>query len=175
MKTKKKAHTSEDDKRYVVYTTKTGRTERGIAYRDVFFVKDKAFAVSSSGIVDILPKMAVFTEKAAAEKYLAGQGVKRWVVGETSRHNRVPSIFEAHVVTYMYRGRHSIENGKLSIVRCSDNHVIEDTYGFKSFDTKRQAQRFFDGLVKTYLNDARKSRDAYTKLVKNLKACRVGR
>lgn len=154
MKQKKK---SENDEKFVVYLTKTGRMEKGIYPCRVWVCKDKAFVLPKgrTNTADVVPSMNVFSDRKEAESYLAGTGVKRWVVGDITvgrpkRGKRerlgyeIPVMFEALVVRYQYGGPYRNE-GNLAVKKIEDGKLVEirDTYGFKTFETKVEAEKYF--------------------------------
>jgi hypothetical protein len=136
---------------FVVYTVPIGRQKVGIRRcTHVVFVEDKAIVyVNGESRADIVPKANVFADHDSAAKYLAGHGVRRWVVGEVKfreEHRReVPVMFEALVVHYDYNGRYRHEN-KIAVKRIDGGKEpvdIENTYGFRSYETKREAEKEF--------------------------------
>jgi hypothetical protein len=144
-----------DNRKFVVFPVDGGRIKKGIYCRNVVMGKDCAFVLSdvTSTKADVVPKASVFNTHEEAESYLAGKGVKRWVVGEFAvgdngrqkweRHD-VPMMFEALVVYYHYAGRfypesriavQKVENGKL--------FKVTRTHGLETFETKEGAEKRF--------------------------------
>lgn len=144
MATKKK---SDDGYRYVVYTQKVGRTEKGIVHALTRVVGDTAYVIRGrdENRADILPKENVFTTLDAAEKYLAGDGAVRWVVGTFKEGDyEVPKMFEAKVVFYPYTGRRYPES-RAAVVKTLTGEVMRmyRDYGTQYFEDKAKAEAYY--------------------------------
>ncbi len=144
MATKKK---NDDGYRYVVYTAKVGRTEKGIVHALTRVVGDTAYVIRGrdENRADILPKENVFTTLDAAEKYLAGDGAVRWVVGVVKDGDyEVPTMFEAKVVFYPYVGRRYPES-RAAIFSLATGETVKlyREYGARYFEDKAKAEEYY--------------------------------
>ncbi len=144
MATKKK---SDDGYRYVVYTQKVGRTEKGIVHALTRVVGDTAYVIRGrdENRADILPKENVFTTLDAAEKYLAGDGAVRWVVGTTKDGDfEVPTMFEGKVVFYPYIGRRYPER-RAAIFSLTTGKAVQlyRDYGTQYFEDQSKAEAYY--------------------------------
>lgn len=145
MKTKKKPVKTVDPRKYVAFLAKVGRTEKGIVHGYVTIDGDLAYVRKneSSASADIVPAAGVFNTEKEAQDYLAGEGVRRWVVGtlRQSRRHGCPVLFEAKVVHYYYKGSYKTYY-KQAVKRISDGEIVE-LLNFQSFSTKKAAESHF--------------------------------
>lgn len=93
-------------KKYVVYTNRIGRTDKGVLFRFADIVGKVAFVRRelNSTTADVLPTVCVFDEKEKAQAYLANGGQLKWVFyGEQRRNYTAGHVFQAHITESIER------------------------------------------------------------------------
>ncbi len=129
--------------KYVAYTSKMGRTEAGVYERYVDIVGDCAYIrpLMDGSKADILPAANVFEKQDDALAYMAGGGVKKWIVDTGRWRDGVVTLpFQGRVAycTVLRHGRYDFVN---SAVRDSDGKVFSGR-DVKTFDTHKDAEKF---------------------------------
>lgn len=140
-------------KKFVVYTCKKGKTERGIYQRYVAIARNRAFVWRDrdAQTADILPRENVFNTYEDAARYMAelkeGGGVERWVT--FLDRNDVPELFKARVIYHAVEeqwGRRGW-SWSMSIIRIDNNEVIgvhmRNRYGYEVHKTRKEAEKFY--------------------------------
>lgn len=139
----------ENEKKYVVYLRKLGRVERGILLASVTISGEEAFVHRNSNQADILSAANVFDTKEAAENYLAGTGVRRWMVSLLGdRNEKIPVMVEVLVEYYTYTGRYHPEYRQMAVKRLEDgkNLMIYNEYQTSFYKTKKEAETAYAAL-----------------------------
>jgi hypothetical protein len=173
MTVKKKKPVEETDKRkYIVFLSQVGRYNKGIVHGFASIDGKSAFVRrSESGThAEIVPAANIFDTEKEAQAYLAGEGVRRWVVGEDERGRYAcPKMFEAKVVYYHYMGTYSAHY-RVSVKRIRDGKVVDLTH-FAAFNTKKQAESHFAKVWREKHKDLTKElvdyKEHLAKLMKN--------
>lgn len=143
---------SKVEKKYVVYNERIGRAQPGVYVREVKIVGKTAFVLPKAEgqrTAHMVLADHVFNTQEEAAAYLAGKGVRRWVVGtfRTGPHRRspeVPMMFEAFVTFYTYNDHFRAEN-KIVIQKVLNGATLlnDHTYNIHTYETKEEAEKDF--------------------------------
>jgi hypothetical protein len=176
VKAKKAKPNHGDPTRFVVYTSQVGRTPAGIVRAYVSVVGRDAFVRKREDAVqaDVLPAANVFDTRESAEAYLAGDGVRRWVVGTVPKHGTdIPVMLEAKVVFYPYVGRYQTES-RAAVKRLSDGKAVEfySRRDLSFFETKKGAEAAYAKLWRGRHEHAVKGLEEHEARVAAYEKCR---
>jgi hypothetical protein len=130
--------------KWVVYTSRLNRTDIGVYERFTEIVGDHAYVRrdSQGSNADILPTGNVFETKDEAIGYLAGKGVKRWVVS-TGDWSSTPCVLPfLGLVTFGLTQRHGRFDRIVTAVRLSDGKAFSGDRDLATFDTKKAAEKY---------------------------------
>lgn len=131
--------------KWVAYTEKLNRTEIGVYERYAEIVGDHAYVRpdSQGSKADIVPAANVFETKDEALAYLAGTGVKKWVVFSGDWRDKEPCLLPFQgLVTYCMTQRHGKFNRISATVRISDGKVFSSYNELEVFNTKKEAEKY---------------------------------
>jgi len=143
--------------KYVAYTSKMGRTEPGVYERFVDVVGDTAYIrpLMDGSKADILPAANVFEKKDDAVAYMAGTGVKKWIVDTGGWHRGIVVLPFRGRVSYAVTLRHGHYDYVNMAVRDSDGKVFSGR-DIKTFDTHKAAEKLHAEIWKERMKELAK-------------------